>query len=84
MIGQTLSALEGLRAKRAHKRLFQRTTSVPLERQHPCELILAQRACVGARFLQAVLTHVSVEGRLVSKPRTALRALVKLLPGVSS
>lgn len=67
MISQTLSAVEGLRAERADKCLFQSTTPVPLERQRPSELILAQHARVGARSLQAVLPHVSVEGVLVSK-----------------
>lgn len=84
MIGQTLSALEGLWAKRADKRLFQGTTPVPLQRRHPAELTLAQRACVGTRFPQAVLTHVSVESVLVSKLCPTVGAFVKLLSGVAS
>lgn len=84
MICQTLSALEGLRAERADKRLFQGTTPVPLKCQHPGELVLTQRARVGARFLHAVLTHVSDEGRLVSKLRPTLGAFEGLLSGVAS
>lgn len=84
VIGQTLSALEGLWTKRAHKRLLQGATAVPLKRQQPSELILTQGARVGARFLQAVLTHVSVKGRFVSKLRPTVGAFVKLLSGVTS
>lgn len=72
MIGQTLPALKCLRTKRADKRLLQGTTPVPLKRQRPGELILTQRAHVSVRFPQAVLTHVSLEGILVSKLRPAV------------
>lgn len=67
MIGQTLSALKSLWAKRADKRLFYGTTPVPLQRQQPRELILTQCARVGEWLLQAVPTHVSAEGILVRK-----------------
>lgn len=62
VFGQALSALEGLRAKRADKRRFQGAAPVPLKRQHPGELILTQRTRVGDRFLHSVPTHVSFEG----------------------
>lgn len=47
MIGQTLSALKSLWAKRADKSLSYGTTPVPLQRQQPRELILTQCARVG-------------------------------------
>lgn len=40
---------------------------MPLKRQLPGELLLTQSARVDIQFLEAVLTHVSVEGVLVSK-----------------
>lgn len=84
MIGQTLSAIEGLCAKRADKRLFQGTTLVSLKRRQPGKLILTQRAHVDARLLQAVLTHVSVKSVLVRKLSPTVCAFVKLLSGVTS
>lgn len=49
---------------------------MPLKRKHPAELILTQRARVGALFLQAVLTHVSDKGMFVSKLCATVRAFV--------
>lgn len=69
MIGQTLSALKGLWAKRADKRLIYSTTPVSLQRKQVREMILTQRAHVGVWLLEAVLTHVSGKGRLVGKLR---------------
>lgn len=83
VISQTLSALEGLRAKRADERLLQGAAPVPLKWQQPGELVLTQLAHVSDRFLQAVLVHVSFECRLVSKLCPTVRAFVKLLSSVT-
>lgn len=83
VIGQTLSALKCLRAKRADECLFQGATPVPLERQQAGELVLTKWAGVGEGFL-AVPLHVSVQGVLVSELRPAVGAFVQLLSSVTS
>lgn len=84
VFGQTLPALEGLRADGADQRRSQRRAPVSLQRRHPRELALAQRTPEAAWFVDEMPAHVSLERELVGEVDGAVRTPVRPLAGVTS
>lgn len=55
-----------------------------LQRRHPRERALTQGTHKGARFADAMPTHVSLKGGLVGEVGAAVGTAVRLLPRVTS